>query len=246
MNEAELRQMIDEARFNGKEGEEKTMKLVKLYERILRSNEVKNGVIPQSELQGNKLSYNRNRTAIFKMSSCPNGYHILFVCRNCKIIVRNDEISCPRCHQVRFIKKCGSKRCNANKQFEEGSDHSNPSQPAGRCGHVTRVIDRDQPHVFFYDIIGQATDTYMHMGDDLVNVSRQDLVGSARYDKENDCFSGDSSLNGIAIATRLQEKEIQQEAVESYANMPPADERCFLNPDYENSFDKKMIDIGKK
>ena len=244
MNEAELRQIIDEGRFTGKEGEKKAMKLVKCYERVLLRNGVTNGIIPQSEIKGNRFSYNRNRTAIFKMGSCPNGYHILFVCRNCRIIVRNDAISCPRCHKVRFIKKCGSKYCKANKQFEEGTDLTNPLLPAGSCGHVTRVIDHDQPHAFFYDIVGHATDTYMHMEDDLVNVSRQDLVGSSRYDKENDCFSSDTSFNSVAIATRLNEKEIQQEAIKSYARMPPADERCFLKPDFEKSFDKKLIDIG--
>lgn len=239
MDEAKLRQIIDEARFTGASGEEKTMDMMRIYERKLRKGG-NGGILTESEASSKKFSYNRNRTAVFNMSSCPNGYHVLFVCRECKIMVRNDAVSCPRCHKVRFIKKCGSKSCSANKKPGEGDDQSSSSLPSGCCPHKTRVIDREQPHAFFYSAVAQATDVYMHMEDDLVNINRQDLLGSIRYDKENDCFSGDSSLNSVAIATRLGEREIQQEAVEGYANMPPPDERCFLDPDYDRSFDKEM------
>ena len=78
------------------------------------------------------FSNNQNRTVVFNMSSCPNGYHVLFVCKECKIMVRNDAVSCP---------------------------------------HVTRLIDRKQPHAFFFSAITQATDMYMHMENALVNIT---------------------------------------------------------------------------
>ena len=39
MDEAKLRQIIDEARFTGASGEEKTMDMMRIYERKLRKGE---------------------------------------------------------------------------------------------------------------------------------------------------------------------------------------------------------------
>ena len=55
------------------------------------------------EVLPKQLSNRRDKTAVRKLSSCPNGYITIFICYECGILVRRINAFCPK-----YMKKMGS------------------------------------------------------------------------------------------------------------------------------------------
>ena len=124
---------------------------------------------------------------------------------------------------------------NCNGKNENGETPKSPS-----CLHTTQVINRDYRHAIVHPTWVIATDTFLHLEEELVDIKRQDIVGSIRSDAEEDTCSSVSSLNMISIATRLGEDEIREEAMDANPAKTATPVRDFLKPDYEHSLEAKL------
>ena len=185
-----------------------------------------------------RFSLRRNQTEISKMCCLQKGYIIIFICPVCRILVRGGDVYCPSCHNVKFIKSCGSRTCQANCEYGKNENGETPKSPS--CLHTTQVINRDYRHAIVHPTWVIATDTFLHLEEELVDIKRQDIVGSIRSDAEEDTCSSVSSLNMISIATRLGEDEIREEAMDANPAKTATPVRDFLKPDYEHSLEAKL------
>ena len=178
------------------------------------------------------ISNKRNKTAVRKLSSCPNGYIIIFICEKCGIVSRGSNVFCPSCHKTRFIMSCKSKSCQANCAVW---DEFKPLY----CSHITQVINRDVPHAFYYPPWAFVTDIFMHMEEHLVDYTRREIAGSIKYDMDSDSFSAVSSLDFLSITTRLEETGLANAIkTANLSQSSPQDHRDFLKPNYDTSFEK--------
>ena len=189
------------------------------------------------EVLPKQLSNRRNKTAIRKLSSCPDGYITIFICYECGIVIRRSNVFCPKCKKTKFIKSCKSKACQANqKTFTAGI--------SPYCYHLSRVIDREQLHAFYFPPWAFVTDIFMHLEEHLVDYTRREIAGSIKSDERNDSFSAVSSLNFLSINTQLKEEKLVKLIEETNrSQLYPQDHRGFLNPDYNNSFEKKLKEL---
>ena len=231
---------------SGKQADESMNELMVMVNDLIKGS----GGKPLDKRDLKDFNYHRNRSAILDMGCCPKGFITLFICPKCQIIVRDGSVFCPNCHETKFIKHCGSKYCVAN-SGDEGSKSNEGSQEKGTadvstCHHETRIIDRDYDHFYYKPSMAVATEVYMNMEDHLVDVTRQDIVGSVRNDKEQDCHSSVSSLNNLSISVRLDEKAIEKEIIQANPDPSPEDERENINPNYANSLEKKIRDQCKR
>ena len=192
----------------------------------------------QKKNTSERFSLRRNQTEISKMCCLQKGYIIIFICPVCRILVRGGDVYCPNCHKVKFIKSCGSRTCQANCDYGKNESGEKPKSPC--CLHTTQVINRDYRHAIMHPTWVMATDIFLHLEEELVDIKRQDIVGSIRSDFEEDTCSSVSSLNMISIATRLGEDEIRKEAMCANPVETATAVRDFLKPDYENSLEAKL------
>ena len=185
-----------------------------------------------------RFSLRRNQTDITKMCCLQNGYIIVFICPDCRILVRGGDVYCPRCHKVKFIKSCGSQTCQANGEYGKNKSGETPKSPS--CFHITQVINRDYRHVIIHPTWVMATDVFLHLEEELVDITRQDIVGSIRSDAAEDTCSSVSSLNMVSMATRLGENEIRDEAMHANPVETATPVRDFLAPKFMNSLEAKL------